>query len=146
MKKPIYLFLALALVLSSCSKKITVAYSSSSPENNNTIVIMPNDLLAKARMTIDDQTLFTDRDVHTIVIENVPEGEHQINLVSFATRYEYPLDSTFTLKVQEGKVTEKYIFIPPLTKKHKITMFSLKALTIALTVLSATQGTYKSSF
>ncbi len=145
MKKPVSLFLALALVLSSCSQKITVPYSSSSPENDNTIIIKASDSVAKARMTIDDQTLFTNRYVHTIVIENVSAGEHQVHLVSLATRYKYPLDSAFTVQVQEGKVTEKSIQIPPLSKEYKITMFSLRGLAIALTVLSVVLNSDESS-
>jgi len=105
-------FILVVVFLSSCSKDFYVSYQSNA-ERTGKVVILPSEPTSQTTVTLDDNIIIKSKNVKSLTIDNVPEGEVKINYVSNNSTYKDKLNQEMFVNVINGKETTQLIQTPP---------------------------------
>ena len=100
------------LIFSSCSKHIYVNYQIESV-NTGKVVLKPSKPTERTYVTINDKLIVDKKNVRSVTINNVPNGDYNIHYTADNSFYKEKLDVQIPLKMEEGKEIKKLIQVPP---------------------------------
>tara|TARA_B110000971_G_C19615269_1_gene322222 strand:+ start:65 stop:472 length:408 start_codon:yes stop_codon:yes gene_type:complete len=109
------------LIFSSCSKHIYVNYQTESA-NTGKVVLKPSKPTDKTYVTINDNLIVDRKNVKSVTINNVPNGDYNIHYTSDNSWYKDKLDAKIPLKMENGKETTKLVEVPPYSTGYWIYM------------------------
>ena len=109
------------LVFSSCSKNIYVNYQTESA-NTGKVVLKPTKPTENTFVTINDNLIVDKKNVKSVTINNVPDGDFSIHYTSDNSFYKDKLDTQITLKMENGKEITKLVEVPPYSTGYWIYM------------------------
>ena len=113
MKKIAFLSLVISLLFfTSCSKHIYVNYQSDST-NTGKVVLKPSTQTEKTFVTINDNLLVDKKNVKSVTINNVPNGEYVIHYTSESGWYTEKLNAQIPVKMENSKEITKLVEVPP---------------------------------
>ena len=100
------------LIFSSCSKHIYVNYQ---PESANTgkVVLKPSKSTEATYVTINDNLIVDKKNVKSVTIKNVPNGDYNIHYISDNSWHKDKLDAQILVKMEGGKEITKLVAVPP---------------------------------
>lgn len=127
------IFCALAVLLASCSKKLTVQYQEAK-ENTGTITLEPAKPTRKTTVIVNDSLVVRKKKVKRVTITNVPIGTHVIQYTVDNSDYQYPLDSTFTINMEKPRSITKPVKVPPYSTGYYVAR-ALGSLTAVIIVI-----------
>lgn len=133
------LLLATFLFLfASCAKNIHVFYQTEST-NTGSIMLIPTRPTEKAYVTINDNLIVDKKNVKSVMIENVPEGNYSVHYTSDNSWYKDKLDSHIDLEMVGNHEMTKLIEVPPYSTGYWVfvTAITLLPLIISLVSLSS---------
>ena len=107
-----YLFVIAQLLLTSCSKKLVLKYQMDSL-NTEILVLKPSNPTRKTNITVNDNLVVNKKNVKSVTIYNIPEGDNNINFTCDNSFYNDKINGQFTVKIDSGQVITKLIQIPP---------------------------------
>jgi len=100
------------LIFSSCSKHIYVNYQTESA-NTGKVVLKPSKPTERTFVTINDNLIVDKKNVKSVTINNVPDGDFNIHYTSDNSWYKDKLDVQIPLKMENGKEMTKLVEVPP---------------------------------
>jgi uncharacterized protein YcfL len=100
------------LIFSSCSKHIYVNYQTEST-NTGKVVLKPSNPTERTFVTINDNLIVDKKNVKSITINNVPNGDFNIHYTSYNSWYKDKLDVQIPLKMENEKKMTKLVQVPP---------------------------------
>tara|TARA_B110000967_G_C18609378_1_gene423185 strand:+ start:65 stop:472 length:408 start_codon:yes stop_codon:yes gene_type:complete len=128
MRKIQFLFLMSGLLIfSSCSKHIYVNYQTESA-NTGKVVLKPSKPTDKTYVTINDNLIVDRKNVKSVTINNVPNGDYNIHYTSDNSWYKDKLDAKIPLKMENGKEMTKLVEVPPYSTGYWIYMSAVAIL------------------
>lgn len=117
--KRILLLAIIPLLLSSCAKNIYVAYQTDNA-NTGKIILKPAKPTKKSFVTINDNLIVDKKQIKSVVITNVPNGDYKIHYSSDNQWYKDKLDSEIDVKMSNSKEITKLIDVPPYSNGYWI--------------------------
>ena len=128
MRKIQFLFLMSGLLIfSSCSKHIYVNYQTESA-NTGKVVLKPSKPTDKTYVTINDNLIVDRKNVKSVTINNVPNGDYNIHYTSDNSWYKDKLDTKIPLKMENRKEMTKLVEVPPYSTGYWIYMSAVAIL------------------
>ena len=115
------------LIFSSCSKHIYVNYQTESA-NTSKVVLKPSKPTNKTYVTINDNLIVDRKNVKSVTINNVPNGDYNIHYTSDNSWYKDKLDTKIPLKMENGKEMTKLVEVPPYSTGYWIYMSTVAIL------------------
>ena len=115
------------LIFSSCSKHIYVNYQTESA-NTGKVVLKPSKPTDKTYVTINDNLIVDRKNVKSVTINNVPNGDYNIHYTSDNSWYKDKLDAKIPLKMENGKEMTKLVEVPPYSTGYWIYMSAVAIL------------------
>lgn len=113
MKKKNLLVLFCGLfIFSSCAKHITVNYQTDSTNTGN-VVLKVSRPTQNTYVTLNDQLMVDKKNVKSLTVKNVPNGEYNLHYVSESSRYKEKLDAQMPITMVGGKEVTKLVEVPP---------------------------------
>lgn len=113
MKKKNLLVLFCGLfIFSSCAKHITVNYQTDSTNTGN-VVLKVSRPTQNTYVTLNDQLMIDKKNVKSLTVKNVPNGEYNLHYVSESSRYKEKLDAQMPITMVGGKEVTKLVEVPP---------------------------------
>ena len=109
------------LIFSSCSKHIYVNYQTESA-NTGKVVLKPSKPTEKTYVTINDNLIVDRKNVKSVTINNVPNGDYNIHYTSDNSWYKDKLDTKIPLKMENRKEMTKLVEVPPYSTGYWIYM------------------------
>jgi uncharacterized protein YcfL len=109
------------LIFSSCSKHIYVNYQTDSA-NTGKVVLKPSKPTERTFVTINDNLIVDKKNVKSVTINNVPDGDFNIHYTSDNIWYKDKLDVQIPLKMENGKEMTKLVGVPPYSTGYWIYM------------------------
>ena len=64
-------------------------------------------------MTLNDQLMVDKKNVKSLTVKNVPNGEYNLHYVSESSRYKEKLDAQMPITMVGGKEVTKLVEVPP---------------------------------
>ena len=120
MKKKNLLVLFCGLfIFSSCAKHITVNYQTDSTNTGN-VVLKVSRPTQNTYVTLNDQLMVDKKNVKSLTVKNVPNGEYNLHYVSESSRFKEKLDMQIPVKTEAGKEVTKLIEVPPYSNGYWI--------------------------
>lgn len=105
--------IAIALIgFTSCSKHLYVSYQAES-SNTGQIVLKPSKPTSRTFVTVNDNLMVDKKNVKSVTISNVPEGEFEVHYTSDNGWYKNKLDQKIPIEMKDGKQITKLIEVPP---------------------------------
>jgi hypothetical protein len=108
MRNLLIAFIALVL-LSSCAQNITV----SAGTGNGTITMKPTKATPKTYVTINDKLLVDNKNVKSVTVTGVEDGENKIVYKSESSTYKDAMDIEKTIKIENGADKTEILTVPP---------------------------------
>ncbi len=115
------------LIFSSCSKHIYVNYQTESA-NTGKVVLKPSKPTERTFVTINDNLIVDKKNVKSVTINNVPDGDFNIHYTSDNSWYKDKLDVQIPLKMENGKEMTKLVEVPPYSTGYWIYMGGMAVL------------------
>ena len=115
------------LIFSSCSKHIYVNYQTESA-NTGKVVLKPSKPTERTFVTINDNLIVDKKNVKSVTINNVPDGNFNIHYTSDNIWYKDKLDVQIPLKMENGKEMTKLVEVPPYSTGYWIYMGGMAVL------------------
>jgi uncharacterized protein YcfL len=115
------------LIFSSCSKHIYVNYQTESA-NTGKVVLKPSKPTVRTFVTINDNLIVDKKNVKSVTINNVPDGDFNIHYTSDNSWYKDKLDVQIPLKMENGKEMTKLVEVPPYSTGYWIYMGGMAVL------------------
>jgi uncharacterized protein YcfL len=115
------------LIFSSCSKHIYVNYQTESA-NTGKVVLKPSKPTERTFVTINDNLIVDKKNVKSVTINNVPDGNFNIHYTSDNSWYKDKLDVQIPLKMENGKEMTKLVEVPPYSTGYWIYMGGMAVL------------------
>ena len=100
------------LIFSSCSKHIYVNYQTGSA-NTGKVVLKPSKPTESTYVTINGSLIVDKKNVKSVTIKNVPNGDYNIHYTCDNSWYKDKLDVQIPLKMEDGKEMTKLVEVPP---------------------------------
>jgi hypothetical protein len=127
--------LSLVLLFSSCATNLHVTYPSQT-ENTGKVVLKPTSPTAGTFVTVNDVLVVDNKNVLSVTIENVPEGESKISYSSNSSTYKDKLNEEINVVVKKDKDSTKIVNVPPKSSGYMIYMglASITLLILGLTL------------
>ncbi len=100
------------LFFTSCSKHIYVNYQTETA-NTGKVVLKPSKPTEKTYVTINDNLIVDKKNVKSVTIRNVPDGDYLIHYTSENGWYKEKLNAKIPLKMENGREITKLIEVPP---------------------------------
>jgi len=100
------------LFFTSCSKHIYVNYQTETA-NTGKVVLKPSKPTEKTYVTINDNLIVDKKNVKSVTIRNVPDGDYLIHYTSENGWYKEKLNAEIPLKMENGREITKLIEVPP---------------------------------
>jgi uncharacterized protein YcfL len=119
------------LIFSSCSKHIYVNYQTDSA-NTGKVVLKPSKSTERTFVTINDNLIVDKKNVKSVTINNVPDGDFNIHYTSDNIWYKDKLDVQIPLKMENGKEMTKLVGVPPYSTDYWIYMGVMAGLGVTL--------------
>jgi hypothetical protein len=113
-----YLLAVLLLFTVGCAKDFYGNYEN--PEGNDatgSLLIKLSAPVQNVSVTIDDQLIAENKYTDQILIDNVPAGEHAVNVVASSSNRN-DLDKTLTVDITAGKQNEHLVKAPSLSSGY----------------------------
>ena len=117
----------------SCSRKIVVNYQTEKA-NTGTISLKPVKPTTKTFVTINDNLIVEKKNVKSVKILNVPNGEYKIHYSSDNSWYKNKLDSNIVVKMEGNKEVTKIVEVPPFSTGYWIYITGCVAIPIIIAV------------
>lgn len=100
------------LFFTSCSKHIYVNYQTETA-NTGKVVLKPSKPTEKTYVTINDNLIVDKKNVKSVTIRNVPNGDYVIHYTSENGWYKEKLNAEIPLKMENGREKTKLVEVPP---------------------------------
>jgi hypothetical protein len=98
--------------MSSCAKDLHVNYQSDNL-NTGTLILKPVSSTEKTFVTINGNLIVENKNVKSVVIENIPKGEYDLHYTSESSWYKNKLDVKVQLQLEKDKTYTQLIEVPP---------------------------------
>lgn len=108
----IFVFVIGVFVMSSCAKDLHVNYQSDNL-NTGTLILKPVSSTEKTFVTINGNLIVENKNVKSVVIENIPKGEYDLHYTSESSWYKNKLDVKVQLQLEKDKTYTQLIEVPP---------------------------------
>ncbi len=118
---------ATILFFTSCSKHIYVNFQTESA-NTGKVIIRPSKPTQNTFVTINENLIVNKKNVKSVTINNVPNGDHKINYTSENGWYKEKLNGEITIKMENGKEITKLVQVPPYSNGYWIYISGLAIL------------------
>jgi len=115
----IFVFVIGVFLMSSCSKDLHVNYQSDSL-NTGTLILKPVSSTEKTFVTINGNLIVENKNVKSVVIENIPKGKYDLHYTSESSWYKEKLDVKEQLQLEEDKTYTQLIEVPPYSNAYWI--------------------------
>lgn len=102
----------LSTLFTSCAKNYYVNYQTESA-NTSKIVIKPTKPTARTYVTINDNLIISKKNVNSITINNVPNGDYTVHYTSENGWYKERLNEKMPIKIDDTKEVTKLVEVPP---------------------------------
>ena len=113
MRKILFVTLIFGLsIFTSCSEHIYISYQTESA-NTGKVVLKPSGSTSGTYLTINDKLIVDDKNVKSITVSNVPDGDYNFHYTSQNNWYKYKLDTKIPVKMEMGKEVTKLVEVPP---------------------------------
>lgn len=100
------------LIFTSCSKHIYVNYQTETA-NTGKVVLKPSKPTGNTYVTINDNLIVDKKNVKSVTIRNVPNGDYVIHYTSENGWYKEKLNAEIPLKMENGREITKLVEVPP---------------------------------
>ncbi len=113
------LSLILFFSLSSCALHYTYTYQ---PENENTgkVVIIPVKPTPATYVKLNDSLIINNKGIKTLTLENLPEGKHKVQFLSYSEAYKDKMKETLELDVKNGSNLTHLVSVPAVSSGYWI--------------------------
>jgi hypothetical protein len=115
------------LIFSSCSKHIYVNYQTESA-NTGKVVLKPTNATSTTYVTINDNLIVDRKNVKSVTINNIPNGDYSIRYTSDNSFYKNKLDAKIPLKMENSKEITKLVQVPPYSTGYWIYLCGIAVL------------------
>ena len=115
------------IIFSSCSKHIYVDYQTESV-NTGQVILKPIKPTERTYVTINDNLIVDKKNVNSVTIKNVPNGDYNIHYTSDNSWYKDKLDFQVSLKMEDGREMTKLVEVPPYSTGYWIYVIAMAIL------------------
>jgi len=125
MKKSIFNLLALILcvtLFSSCAKNVVIPFQANGT-NTGSVKIKPSIPIKAASVTVDGNLIWDKKSrIKSLTITNMPNGNHDINVVSASWYYKEALNHKETVNLGNGENRAILVSVPPYSTGYYLYM------------------------
>ncbi len=131
-KLSLILCISCVLLFASCAKKVVIPFQSETL-NTGSIKLKPSTSIKSASVTMDGSLIWDKKKrVKSVTITNVPQGSHDVNVVSASWYYKEALNHKETVELKSGENKTMLISVPPYSTGYYFYMTGVIIVCIAV--------------